>query len=296
MAADHCFLNGRYLRTRNARVSALDRGLLFGEGLFETWRTYRGKPFALREHLARMSRSADKLGIDFDPDEPWDTRTVRLTRLCGLGTTGGALRLTITRGSGPISLVATQTVRPTKLMVFRPLEPGLAKARRNGVAVHLADFGHGVFPAMRQTKSVNYLPAVLARGEARKRGCFESLYRLSDKTVLEGTTSNFFIVRHGRLLTPPVAAGIIPGVTRALVMRIARRFVEVIERRVTENDLLTADEMFITSSTIEIVPVTKVGRRRVGRGEPGPVTAELQARYRSLVARRMGMAAGELGE
>lgn len=296
MAKDHCFLNGRYLETGRARVSALDRGLLFGEGLFETWRTYRGKPFALREHLRRMSRSAKKLGIPFDPDEPWGTRTVKLARLCGLADSGGALRLTITRGSGQLSLIASRTVNPTRLMMFRPLEAGLAKARRRGVAVHLADFGHGVFPAMRQTKSVNYLPAVLARAEARKRGCFESLYRLSDKTVLEGTTSNVFVVKRGRLLTPPVAAGIIPGVTRSLVIKLAGRVTEVIERRVTEADLFGADELFITSSTIELVPVVRVDRRRVGKGGRGPLTAELQSRYRGFVARRLGLEAAKLGE
>lgn len=295
MAKNHCFLNGRYLATAEARVSALDRGLLFGEGLFETWRTYRGRPFALREHLTRMSRSAKKLGIPFDPEEPWNTRSVRLARMCGLADSGGALRLTITRGSGKLSLVAPTTTHPTKLMVFRPLEPGLAGARKKGVAVHLADFGHGVFPAMRQTKSVNYLPAVLARSEAKRRGCFESLYRLSDKTVLEGTTSNFFVVKRGRLLTPPVTAGIIPGVTRALVLRLAGRVSEVVQRRITETDLTHADELFITSSTIEIVPVIRVDRRRVGDGGPGPLTVELQQRYRKLVARRLGLEPAELG-
>ena len=121
MSRDICFLNGRYVETARASIPALDRGFLFGEGLFETWRTYCGRPFALREHLRRMARSARILGIPFDPREDWEGRTRRLARLGGLAECSGAVRLTVTRGAGPLRLVPGKVVKPTRLMLLRPL-------------------------------------------------------------------------------------------------------------------------------------------------------------------------------
>lgn len=291
-----CFLNGRYLATSAAQIPALDRGFLFGEGLFETWRTYKGRPFALPEHLARMDKSAKSLGIPFDASAPWAARTRRLARANGMTEGGGAIRLTITAGPGPVSLIPGKPARPTQLMIFRPLEPGLARARHDGVAIHLMDFGVGVHPGLRRLKTLNYLPAVMGKVAAKQRGCFESLYRLEDSTVLEGTTSNFFVVTKGKLVTTPVVQGILPGVTRALTMRVARRVATVEQRRIEEHELYQADEMFITSSTIEIVPVVMVGRRKIGKGRPGELTRELQSRYRRLVARQLGVNINKIGE
>ncbi len=291
-----CFLNGRYLATAKAQIPALDRGFLFGEGLFETWRIYNGRPFALPEHLARMNKSAKALGIPFDAEAAWETRTRRLARANGITEGGGAIRLTITAGPGPVSLIPGKPARPTQLMIFRPLEPGLVRARRDGVAIHLMDFGVGVHPGLRRLKTLNYLPAVMGKVAAKQRGCFESLYRLEDRTVLEGTTSNFFVVKNARLFTTPIVQGILPGVTRALTIGVARGVAAVEQRRIQEKELYQADEMFITSSTIEIVPVVKVGRRRIGDGRPGSLTRELQNRYRQLVARRLGIGVDEIGE
>jgi D-amino acid aminotransferase len=291
-----CFLNGKYVETANATISALDRGFLFGEGLFETWRTYKGRPFALREHLARMAKSARALGIPLDVDEDWEGRTRRLARLNGLDTRGGAIRFTITRGPGPISLIPQEIECPTQLMLFRPLEPGLEGARADGVGIHLLDFGAGVNARLRQVKSLNYLPAIIGKVEANRRNCFESLYELADGTVLEGTTSNFFVLKKGTLATTPVASGILPGVTRATVIRLARRVAPVVERRITVEDLLSADELFLTSSTIEVVPIIRVGRRTVAGGRVGDLTRELQIRYRRNVARSFGVTVDDLGE
>ncbi len=291
-----CFLNGHYVDVKDARISALDRGLLFGEGLFETWRTYRGRPFAVEEHLRRMRRSARALGIPFDANEPWRQRTIRLAKRNRLQHRSGALRLTITRGAGPVTLIPGRTGRPTRLMLFRPLEAGLGRARSEGIAVHLHSFGAGVHAGMRQLKTVNYLPAVIARSEARRLGCFESLYRLEDGTILEGTTSNVFVVRRGRLLTTAVDRGVLPGVTRAFVLKLAARIATVSERRLTLRDLREADEMFLTSSTIEVLPIVRVDKRRIANGEPGPITKVLQQRYRRMVARRLECRVEDLGD
>jgi branched-subunit amino acid aminotransferase/4-amino-4-deoxychorismate lyase len=290
-----CFLNGRYLDTAKAAIPATDRGFLFGEGLFETWKTYNGRPFALPEHLKRMARGAKVLGVPFDPDEDWHGRTLQLARRNGMLDCGGAVRLTISAGPGKVSLIPTTSGKPTRLMLFRPLEPGLEVARRDGVAVHLLDFGAGVNPRLRNLKTLNYVPAVMGKIAAHKHGCFESLYRLADSTVLEGTTSNFFVVRRGKIYTTPIDHGILPGVTRAMTLKIAERVAPVIETRVCERDLVDADEIFLTSSSIEVVPVTRVDRRRVTDGKPGELTRELQRRYRELVSRRLDLPLDRLG-
>jgi branched-chain amino acid aminotransferase len=288
------YLNGRYVPEAEAKISALDRGFLFGEGLFETWPTYRGRPFGLREHLARMAKSARALGIPFDRSENWGARTEKLARLNQLTHTQGAVRLTVTAGAGPVNLVPSKSTKPTRLMLFRPLEPGLVEARTDGIRVHLQSAGSGVNAGMRQLKTLNYLPAVLGKVEAKKRGCFESLYRLSDRTVLEGTTSNFFVVKNGKLLTTGVGDGVLPGVTRAFVMAIANKITEVREQRITTEDLLSADELFLTSSTVEIAPIVGVDRRRIADGKPGEITREIQRRYRQMVARRTGLSVDQL--
>jgi D-amino acid aminotransferase len=296
---DICWLNGAFVPTARAKISALDRGFLFGEGLFETWRTYGGRPYAIAEHLRRMAGSARRIGIAFDPDEPWDKRCVELARRCQMLRSDGAVRLTITRGHGPVSLVAAKTQEPTTLMMFRPLEPTLAQARSRGVAIHLVSVGSGVSERWRQVKSLNYLPAVLARIEARKHRCFEAVYHTGERsdprsTVLEGTTSNVFAVRRGTVFTAPISAGLLPGVTRAKTLRLARRVAQVREERFTVADLLAADEVFLTASSIEVVPVVRAGGRRIGNGKPGPVAIEMQRLYRREVARRLGIEVEEL--
>jgi D-amino acid aminotransferase len=291
-----CWLSGRFVESRSATVPALDRGFLFGEGLFETWRTYRGRPFAVEEHVARIAKSAKRLGIPFDPNANWKGRTRKLARLNHLLETGGAVRLTITRGPGPVSLIPSGRARPTQLMLFRPLEPNLDRAKAEGVGVHVMDFGAGVNAGLRQLKTLNYLPAVMGKLAARERGCFESLYMLADTTMLEGTTTNFFIVKRGRLITPPVAEGILPGVTRGIVIKLASRLVQIVEKKLKLADLLSADEVFLTSSTIEVVPVLRVDRRRVAAGQVGKLTRELQQRYRRYAAKRLGVTLDELAD
>jgi branched-chain amino acid aminotransferase len=290
-----CFLNGRFVELERATVPAVDRGFLFGEALFETWKTYRGRPFALAEHLARMARSAKLLGIPFDPREDWEGRSLALAKRNRMLDCGGAVRLTISSGPGRVSLIPETAGRPTRFMLFRPLEPGLEAARRDGVAVHLMDFGAGVNAQLRNLKTVNYVPAVMGKVAARKHGCFESLYRLADTTVLEGTTSNYFVVKRGTLYTTPVDVGILPGVTRAMTLGIARKVLPVVEKTLRERDLFTADEVFITSSSIEVVPVIRAGGKKIADGKPGRITRDLQQRYRRLVSRRLGMPVEELG-
>lgn len=297
-----CWLNGKFVDVAKARISPLDRGFLFGEGLFETWRTYSGRPYAVADHLERMAGSARRIGIPFDPSEDWERRCVELARRCGMLKQDGAVRMTITRGHGPVSLVVDKTDDPTTLMLFRPLEPTLGEAKGKGVSVHLVSMGSGVSERQRQVKSLNYLPAILARIEARKYKAFEAVYHTEGSgngqggTVLEGTTSNVFVVHGGVVRTAPISAGLLPGVTRKKTLRLARKVARVKEERFTVDDLLSADEVFLTASSIEVVPVVRVGRRRIGNGKPGPITLAVQRAYREEVARRIGLPIEQLGD
>ena len=294
-----CYLNGRYVDVTKATISPLDRGFLFGEGLFETWRTYKGRAYGLPDHLERMSKSARLIGIPFDPTEPWEERCNQLARRNGMLKSDGAVRMTITRGRGPVSLTVDRTEAPTTLMLFRPLEPTLGQVKSKGVAVHLESVGSGVSERWRQVKSLNYLPAILARREAKKIGAFEAVYYVEGKgggTVLEGTTSNLFMVRRGVVRTAPISAGLLPGVTRRKTLRLAKKVASVAEESFTVADLLAADEVFLTASSIEVVPVVRVGRKKIGNGKPGPITLEMQKRYREEVARKLDLPVDQLGD
>jgi D-amino acid aminotransferase len=297
-----CWLNGKFVDVAKARISPLDRGFLFGEGLFETWRTYRGRPYAIADHLERMAGSARKIGIPFDIEEPWLERCTALARKNGMLKSDGAVRMTITRGHGPVSLLVEHTDAPTTLMLYRPLEANLREIKAAGVAVYPFSIGSGVCERQRQVKSLNYLPAILARAEAKKHGCQEAIYHTDGSRsgggsiVLEGTTSNVFIVRRGVVMTAPISAGLLPGVTRRKTLQLARKVAKVKEERFTVEDLVSADEVFLTGSAMEVLPVVRVVRRKIASGRPGPVTLEIQRRYREEVARTLDLPLEQLGD
>ncbi len=277
-------LNDRLVPARRATISALDRGFVYGDGLFETVRTYAGEPFALAEHLRRLARSARVFRIPFEADpEYWRPRVRRCLRANGLAADDAAVRLTVSRGAGAFGIVPTTALRPTTMLLATPLDPRLPGAREKGVGICFFPF-RLVTTTLPSHKTLHYLPAVLGKMIARRRGAWEAVYLGADDHVLEGTTSNVFAVERGRLVTPPLD-GILPGVTRRVVTTLARRAgIPIVERSLGRRELLAADEVLLTASTIEILPVIRVERTRIGDGRPGPVTRALQARYRRHVA------------
>lgn len=280
-------LNGRLVPSRRATISALDRGFLYGDGLFETLRTYGGTPFGLAAHLARLRRSARVFRMRV-PTAPafWAPRIRRLLAATGLDTVDAAVRLTISRGTAPFGIVPPPTIRPTTLLLATPLDSRLARAQAAGVRVCFFPF-RVVTARLPGHKTLHYLPAVLGKMIARRRRAWEALYLGTDDTVLEGTTSNVFAVRRGRVLTPPLH-GVLPGVTRRAIATVARRAgIPLAERRLRVQDLLDADEVFLTASTIEVLPVVRVKRHPIANARPGPVTRALQEGYRAHVARTL---------
>lgn len=268
-----------------ATVSVLDRGFLYGDGVFEILRTHHGFPFALEEHLGRMSLAARSLGIAMPvPISRWiaEVRAVLSAWPHGDAT----LRLMLTRGEGA-GVDAPPDAVPTRVIVASTL-PSLSPSlyddgvRVVTVSVPWTAAGEGTLH-LRAIKSLGYGVSVMARREARARGVDEALLVGADGVVFEAAAANVFAVHDGALHTPPVADGVLPGITRQFVIDRARaRGVTVRDARMTTTDLWTADEVFLTSSVRGVVPVVHIDDHEVADARPGPVTRAVLADYRAL--------------
>jgi D-amino acid aminotransferase len=279
-ANGYVFLNGRIIDAARASVSVYDRGLLYGDGLFETMRAYKGVAFAIEEHFHRLRTSADILGLPI-PNLDWPAIIAELLDKNGLAGQDAWVRLTITRGPAEPRVIPPDLAKPTSIVMVRPLDREIATYQRRGVKVALLPFSrHGFIP---EHKSLNYLPAVVGRVLAMYHGAYEGIFVRNDHVLTEGTTTSVFIVRDGALWTAP-EGGILPGVTRRTVIDLANENeIRVVERDITTTDLRLADEAFLTSSMIEIVPIVQVDEAALGTGHPGPLTGRLQKLYAGAV-------------
>jgi branched-chain amino acid aminotransferase len=289
-------LDGVLVPPERAAISVFDRGFLYGDSVYEVIRTYGGRPFEQDAHLARLRHSAERIGLT----PKWDAgRTVReIARTLEASRGGDApdpaaapwnvceryVRVVMTRGAGEIGLDPALAVDPVALVVVLPLSGPPALAYREGVAAAIVGVRRASPEAIDPSaKTGAHLPNVLAVREARAAGAHEALLLDGRGFVTEGSSSNVFAVRGGALLTPPLAAGILEGVTRGVVLRLARAAgLAAEEVPLRPEDLESADEVFITSTVREIVPVTRLGDRLVGDGRPGPVTLRLHAAFRQL--------------
>lgn len=269
------FLNGRFLPLAEATVSIEDRGFQFGDGVYEVIRTYRGRPFKLDAHLARLDRSAQAIDLRQPyPFERWVEYVTEGLRLCDFPET--KIYVQITRGTAPRDHAYAPDLQPTVLMTFRELQPLNASFPSSGVAaMTMKDMRWGRC----DIKSINLLANVLARQQAKKRGVFESIL-VRDGQVTEGAVSNVFIVQDGKLITAPEGAWILSGVTRQVVLELARHEgLTVQERYCSEQELLGATEVFLTGTTVEVLGVVHIDGKQIGKGQPGPVTRSLAKRF-----------------
>lgn len=281
------WLNGRFLPAAEARVSALDRGLLHGDGVYDTWRTYGGEPFKLSAHLRRLAAAARVLGLPAPEAGPvWRERSRILLRRSGLA--DATLRLTLTRGPAGDGVLPTSTAPPTRLLSIRPLPADLARQQAEGIVVVTLPFPRDNAPWWGGVKLLGHASAVAGKLRAARAGAHEGLYVTPDGEVTEGTTSNLFVIERHRLVTPPLGAGVLGGVTRELVLRLARRAgIAVREERLEVARLRRASEILLTASTIEILPAVRLDGLPVGGGTPGPVARRLQTLYRDEVGRTL---------
>jgi branched-chain amino acid aminotransferase len=273
------FVNGRFVARRRAAVSVFDRGFLYGDGLFETMRSYRGVVFALEDHIERLRASANVFALPV-PKLDWASVARELLRRNRLLRRDAWVRLMLTRGPGAPVLMPPGRPRPTTVLMAGPLGPD---RRRRGASAVLLPFAHESFLA--EHKSLNYLLGVFGKAFAESHGADEGLYVGASGMLHEGTSSSLFLVRDGSLHTVP-AKGILPGVTRRRVIDLAvAAGIRAVERCLREADLFESDEAFLTSSLAEIVPVIRVEERKIGSGRPGPVTRRLQRLYGDAVER-----------
>ena len=280
------WLDGRLLDLEEARVSPLDRGFLYGDGLFETLRTYRGQPFLLEEHLDRLAASAKDLELPLPPRATLREAVRDVVAANGLDAEDARVRLTVTRGAGaPGEVWPAEAGLPTVLVTAQPVR--LPASLEEGVAAIVAS--QRVLAGAPPVKSTSFQAHVLAKAEARRAGAWEALLRNHRGHLAEGATSNLFLVDDaGALRTPPPDAGALPGLTRAVVLRLAASELGLAAREVPVevDDLRRAREAFLSSSVAEVVPLVRLDGRALGDGAPGPVTRAVREAYRAEVRRR----------
>jgi branched-chain amino acid aminotransferase len=291
-------MDGALVPPERATVSVFDRGFLYGDSVYEVIRTYALRPFEVDLHLARLARSAARLSLSL----PWDAARTRAEVERALEASRGgdapdpaaapwnarerSLRVIMTRGAGEIGLDPKLAVDPRAIVIAGPLRAPPLAAYRDGVACRVVGVRHDAPEAADTTaKTGAHLANVLAVAEARAAGAHEAVLLDRDGFVTEGASSNVFAVRAGRLETPPLAAGILEGVTRGLVMALARGAgLEVREAALRPGDLARADELFLTSTAREVLPVTSLDGVNVGSGRVGEVTTRLHALFRAAAS------------
>jgi branched-chain amino acid aminotransferase len=279
------WVDGRRAEPGGAHVSAFDRGLTLADGLFETVRVYAGTAFRLDAHLARLAAGLARLEIAL----PAEARDWLLAALAAAPGVNAALRVTVTRGAaggGVLPPAAAGGVRPTVIAALQPLPPFPARLYTEGLTAHVASGRRNERAMTAGLKTLAYADAVVAMLEARRAGADEALFLDGDGHCSEASASNLFACLDGRLVTPPLSCGALPGITRAAVLELAGALgLPADERPFGLDELLGAREAFLTSSLRELAPLVRVGGRALGAGAPGPVTRELAAAIAALVRR-----------
>lgn len=281
-------LDGALVAAEHARVSIFDRGFLFGDAVFEVLRAYEGVALGLDEHLARLWRSLEGLGIT--PSFARETlRGEIVEALAALALPDAYVRVMVSRGQGALHLDPRRATGPTtRVVIAAPLLP-LPASLYEGVALASARIDRPTDHTRAAGAKISaYTANLLALQIAQERGAYEAAFVREDGAISEGHSSNLFVVRGGALETPPTSLGILAGITRALVMDEARADgLEVRERLLFARDFETADEAFLTSSLRELVPVIALDAVPAGGGRPGPITRRLHDRYRARVRREL---------
>lgn len=271
------YINGKFFAPDEAMISVFDHGLLYGDGVFEGLRIYNGKIFRLEQHIRRLYDSAKAiyLEIPMSPAEMIEAcrETVRQSEF-----TDGYIRLVITRGAGTLGLGPERTKDPQTIIIVDKIKLYPQEFYDNGLEIITASTIRNHPTALSpRIKSLNYLNNIMAKIEASKAGCLEALMLNHKGEVSECTADNIFIVRDGKLLTPPTDAGILEGVTRDVVLELAREAgIPTFEKTMTRYDVYVADECFMTGTAAEVIGVVKVDDRKIGDGKPGPITRKLK--------------------
>src|SRR6201993_1380726 len=277
------YIDGKFYSEANAKVSVFDHGLLYGDGIFEGIRFYNGRVFRLEEHLERLWASAHSICLEIPMTREEMTKalleTIRQNHL-----RDGYIRLLVTRGVGNLGLNPEQCKNPSVIIIVATIALYHEDFYRKGLSI--------VTVATRRTnpaalnpavKSLNYLNNVMARIEANLADADEALMLNDQGNVAECTADNVFVIKRGQIVTPPVTAGALRGITRSVAFEIAEELgFKTLKADITRHDIYAADECFLTGTAAEIIPVVKADGRMIGNGKPGPITTRIIARFREM--------------
>lgn len=257
-----------------ARVSVFDHGLLYGDGVFEGIRIYNGKIFKEQEHIQRIFESARAIRLDIPLTTEQVSHAMHEAQRANGIDGDGYIRLLVTRGVGLLGLSIGHTANPTVIVIADKIQLYPPEVYERGLHCIFASLARNhPNTTSARVKSLNYLNNIMAKAEAKETGADEAIMLTTEGHIAECTGDNIFFVRHGKIFTPPTSEGILEGITRNLVMDLARkRGFDVTEKTLIRHDAYVAEEVFATGTAAEVIPVTEIERRPVGDGKPGRIT------------------------
>jgi len=278
------YIDEVYCPKSQAKVSVYDHGLLYGDGVFEGIRAYNGVVFKLKEHIERLYRSAHAIMLQIPLTKEEMTQAV-LGTLRKNKLSNAYIRLVVTRGVGDLGLDPRKCPKPSIIIITDTISLHAGEAKEKGITAMISWVKRNpVDTTTHEIKSLNYLNSVLAKIEANMSGVDEAICLDKNGFVVEGVGENLFIVKNGKILTPPSYTGALAGITAQVVTKLAKKLgYDVTETNITPFQLFTADEVFFTGTAAEIVPIREVNKRQIGNGSPGPVVKKLIAEFQKVV-------------
>ena len=278
------YIDGKHCPKSEAKISVYDHGFLYGDGVFEGIRAYNGSVFKLKEHIDRLYSSAHAIMLEISVTKEEMINAV-IETLKRNKLTDAYIRLVVSRGVGDLGLDPRKCSKPTIIIITDRIKLHGGEAKQKGLTAIISWVKRDPVDATtHEIKSLNYLNSILAKIEANNANVDEAIYLNKEGFVCEGVAENIFTVSNDVIITPPTSTGALRGITRNVVIEIARKFgYTVLKKEITPTDLFLADEVFFTGTAAEVVPVKEINGRQIGSGKPGPVTQRLMAEYHKLV-------------
>jgi len=278
------YINDKLIDESEAKVSVFDHGLLYGDGVFEGIRVYNDKIFELEAHMKRLYESAHAIRLEIPQDIDELSKNVEMTVKAN-DITDGYIRLVITRGVGNLGINPMLCNEPQIIIIAASIQLYPKELYEKGLKVVSAcTMRVPPLSLMTQVKSLNYLNNILAKMEALDYGAMEAIMYNNQGFVAEASADNVFVIRNQKLITPPISSGALGGITRGIIMKLARENgYEVAEENITRYDMYTVDEIFLTGTGAELIGVIEVDGRKIGNGEPGPITKKLKKTFEEYV-------------
>jgi len=275
------YIDGKFYPESEAKISVFDHGFLYGDGVFEGIRSYNGVVFKLKEHIDRLYNSAKAIMLDIPMTKDEMIEAV-LETLRKNGLKDAYIRLVVTRGKGDLGLDPRKCPKPSVIIIAVPLlQLYDEKVRERGMSMIVSWVRRdSVDATTHEIKSLNYLNSILAKIEANNAGADEAIILDPNGFICEATGENIFIVKDGKLFTPPSTSGALPGITASVIKEIAQKLgYQVIEKGITVAELYNADEAFLTGTAAEVMPIREVNKRQIGEGKMGPVTRQILEKF-----------------